>query len=40
MSLLKKASEEPVRLKMYVYGESGTGKTVTALHFPNPVVIP
>ncbi len=39
MSLLKKASEEPVRLKMYVYGESGTGKTVTALHFPNPVVI-
>ena len=39
MALLKKASEEAVRLKMYVYGESGTGKTVTALHFPKPAVI-
>ncbi len=36
---LKKASDEAIRLKMYVYGESGTGKTVTALHFPNPAVI-
>lgn len=32
-----KATEE--RLKMYVYGESGTGKTVTALQFPNVVVV-
>ena len=24
---------------MYIYGETGTGKTVTALHFPSPAVI-
>ena len=24
---------------MYVFGESGTGKTVTSLKFPNPVMI-
>lgn len=36
---LKLAEPEDVRLKMYVYGETGTGKTVTSLHFPNPLVI-
>lgn len=39
MSLLHDATNEDVRLKMYVYGDSGTGKTITSLHFPNPVVI-
>lgn len=36
---LKMAEPLDVRLKMYIYGESGTGKTVTSLHFPNPLVI-
>lgn len=39
MSLFKKAEPVGGRLKMYVYGESGTGKTVTALSFPSPAVI-
>ena len=39
MSLFKKADKIPRRLKAYIYGESGTGKTITSLHFPNPVVI-
>jgi len=37
--LFQKASKIPRRLKAYIYGESGSGKTVTALYFPNPVVI-
>lgn len=39
MSLFKKAEAKADRLKMYVYGKAGTGKTTTALHFPNPAVI-
>ncbi len=39
MSLFEKAKPSGERIKMLVYGEPGTGKTVTALHFPNPVVI-
>lgn len=39
MSKFKKAKDEPKRLKLFIYGESGTGKTVTALHFPGPAVI-
>ena len=35
----KKAAKTASRLKLYVYGESGTGKTVTALSFPSPAVI-
>lgn len=37
--LFKKATANPRRLKMYIYGETGTGKTITSLHFPNPAVI-
>lgn len=39
MSLFKKAEEQADRLKMYVYGEAGTGKTITSLQFPKPAVI-
>jgi len=39
MSLFKKAEAKADRLKMYVYGKAGTGKTTTALHFPSPAVI-
>lgn len=39
MSLFQKAEKKADRLKMYVYGKAGTGKTTTALHFPNPAVI-
>lgn len=39
MSLFKKAESSANRLKLFVYGETGTGKTITALSFPNPVVI-
>lgn len=39
MSLFQKAESEATRLKMYIYGKTGTGKTVTALHFPSPAVI-
>jgi len=39
MSLFKKAEAQADRLKMYVYGESGTGKTVTSLQFPNVACI-
>ena len=39
MSLFKKAEAQADRLKMYVYGEAGTGKTVTSLQFPKPAVI-
>lgn len=38
-SLFKDAKNQSKRLKMYIYGESGTGKTVTSLHFPNCAVI-
>jgi DNA-binding ferritin-like protein (Dps family) len=39
MSLLSNAEPISTRLKMYVYGPTGVGKTVTALHFPSPAVI-
>jgi hypothetical protein len=39
MSLFQKATPEAERLKVYVYGKSGTGKTIMSLNFPNPVVI-
>lgn len=39
MSLFKKAEEKPTRLKAFVYGETGTGKTITALSFPKPAVV-
>jgi len=39
MSLFKKATTVPTRLKAFVYGGPGTGKTITALSFPNPAVI-
>lgn len=39
MSLFKKAEKEATRLKMYIYGESGTGKTTTCLSFPDPAVV-
>ena len=39
MSLFTQAEKDPKRLKMYVFGESGTGKTVTSLKFPSPVMI-
>ncbi|MBC8436921.1 AAA family ATPase [bacterium] len=39
MSLFSKAEPKAKRLKMYIYGETGTGKSVTSLHFPNPAVI-
>ena len=35
----QKAATKASRLKLYVYGATGTGKTVTALHFPSPAVI-
>lgn len=39
MSLFEKAEKTADRLKMYIYGKAGTGKTITALQFPNPAVI-
>lgn len=39
MSLFTKAIEKPTRLKAFVFGESGTGKTITALSFPKPAVV-
>ena len=39
MSLFEQAKKSPDRLKMLIYGETGTGKTVTSLMFPNPVVV-
>lgn len=38
MSLFQEAGPLENRLKMYIYGETGTGKTVTSLHFPNPSI--
>jgi len=37
--MFKKAESQADRLKMYVYGEAGTGKTVTSLQFPNVACI-
>ena len=34
-----KAKPTAQRLKFFVYGGTGTGKTITALHFPAPAVI-
>jgi len=39
MSVFEKAAPKAKRLKMLIYGDTGTGKTVTSLHFPNPAVI-
>lgn len=39
MSLFEQAAAKGTRLKMYIYGDTGTGKTVTSLHFPNPAII-
>lgn len=39
MSLFERAEASPARIKMMVYGKTGTGKTVASLQFPNPVVI-
>jgi len=37
--MFQKAEERAQRLKLYVYGATGTGKTVTSLHFPNVAMI-
>jgi len=34
-----KAEKKATRLKLFIYGETGTGKTVTALHFPSVAMI-
>lgn len=39
MSVFEKAEKKAKRLKLYLFGPSGVGKTVFALHFPNPAVI-
>lgn len=39
MSMFKKAEVQADRLKMYVYGDAGTGKTVTSLQFPKVACI-
>jgi hypothetical protein len=39
MSLFEKAKPRAERLKMLIYGASGTGKSVVSLHFPKPAVI-
>jgi hypothetical protein len=39
MSLFKKPTKDDRRLKMYVFGDAGTGKTITSLHMPSPAVI-
>jgi len=39
MSLFEQAAAKGTRLKMYIYGDTGTGKTVTSLHFPSPAII-
>lgn len=39
MSLFKKPEKNDRRLKLYVYGGSGTGKTITAISSPSPAVI-
>lgn len=37
--LFIKAKPKATRLKMYIYGKPGTGKTVTSLQFPDPAVV-
>jgi len=37
--MFKKAEVQADRLKMYIYGEAGTGKTVTSLQFPKVACI-
>lgn len=39
MSLFKKPTKEERRFKLYVFGGTGTGKTITAISFPSPAVI-
>lgn len=39
MGMFKKAKEQSKRLRVYMYGESGAGKTIAALNFPKPAVI-
>jgi DNA-binding ferritin-like protein (Dps family) len=39
MSLFRKSEVKAKRLKAYIYGPTGTGKTVTSLSFPKPAVI-
>lgn len=39
MGLFKKAESVASRVKMYIYGETGTGKSYTALHFPAPAIV-
>jgi len=38
-NLFSPALPEQRRLKMYIYGTHGTGKTVTSLSFPNAAVV-
>lgn len=37
--LFIKKKPKATRLKMYIYGKPGTGKTVTSLQFPSPAVV-
>lgn len=39
MGLFTPATNEQRRLKMYLYGSHGTGKSVTSLSFPQCAVI-
>lgn len=39
MGLFQEPAQEQRRLKMYIYGIHGTGKTVCSLNFPDPAVI-
>jgi hypothetical protein len=39
LTLFQETKTEQRRLKLYVFGESGTGKTVTGLHFPGLAVV-
>jgi len=39
MSLFQIAEPVATRLKCYLYGESGCGKTIVSLSFPNPAVV-
>ena len=35
----RKAKKQNRNLKLFIYGDSGTGKTTVALNFPRPCVI-
>ena len=39
MSLFNKPTKEERRFKLYVFGASGTGKTIASISFPSPAVI-